>query len=187
MRSFKKFGVLAVVAFALCAIGAANASAATFTASATGSLTGKATATQVFTTNGGQVKCSTAATSGEIKSVASAEQHVTVKYTGCNAFGFVNTHITDATYLFTADGTVHILNTITITPTGAGCTQTVKPQTVGSVTYTNSGTKLVITPNVTGITYSSTGGICGASGANGTYSGSNEVERVGGGSISWDK
>jgi hypothetical protein len=187
MRSFKKFGVLAVVAFALCAIGAANASAATFTASATGSLTGKATATQVFTTNGGQVKCSTAATSGNIVSTASTEQHVTVKYSACTAFGFANTHITDATYVFTANGEVHIKNTITITPTGAGCTITISPQPVGSVSYTNSGTKLIITPNVIGISYASSGGLCGTSGGNGTYTGSNEVERVGGGSISWDK
>jgi hypothetical protein len=186
MRSFKKFGVLAVVAFALCAVGAANASAATFTASATGSLTGKALETQVFTVNGGTVKCSTASTSGEIKSTASVEQHVTVKYTGCNAFGFVNTHITDATYLFTANGEVHLLNTVTITPTGAFCHLTVPPQTIKTVSYSNNGGKMIVTPNVTGITYTSSGGLCGTSGANGTYTGKNEVERVGGGTISFD-
>jgi hypothetical protein len=190
MRSMKKFGVLAVVAFALCAIGAANASAATFTASATGSLSGKATATQVFTTSAGEVKCSNAATSGTIASTASTEQHVTVVYGSCTAFGFP-VHISPATYLFTADGTVHIKNTITLevtVPFLPDCHITVGSQTVGSVVYANlAGGKMSITPNITGITYTTTGGSCGSGGNNGTYKGANEVERVGGGSISWDK
>ncbi|HKO37826.1 MAG TPA: hypothetical protein VJU14_05605 [Solirubrobacterales bacterium] len=185
MRSMKKLGVLVAV-FALCAIGAANASAAQFTASATGSLTGKATATQVFTTNGGQVKCTAAATSGEIKSVASEEQTVEVKYSSCTAFGFATVHITPAFYNFTASGQVHIEKTITITVTGAGCSQSVAPQTVGTVSFATNGTKVKVTPNVSGITYTSTGGLCGAGGANGTYTGTNEVERVGGGSLAFD-
>jgi hypothetical protein len=187
MRSFKKLGVLVAI-LALSAIGAANASAATFTASATGTLTGKATTTQTFTTNAGQVKCTTAETSGNIVSTASPEQHVTVNYKNCTAFGFATVDITAATYLFTADGTVHLLNTITINVTGAGCTQTVKAQTLSGITYTNSGTKEIVHANTSGIHYVGSGGLCGSTTqTNGTYVGSNEVERVGGGSVSWDK
>ncbi len=62
----RKLGGLAAV-FVLCAIGAANASAAQFTASATGSFEGKALSNQVFTTNAGTVTCSTAATTGTIQ------------------------------------------------------------------------------------------------------------------------
>ena len=69
MRNLTTLGVLAVV-FALSAIGAGSASAATFTSNATGTLTGKALNTQTFTVNGGQIKCSTAATSGTIASTA---------------------------------------------------------------------------------------------------------------------
>ena len=188
MRSFKKLAVLVAV-FALSAIGAANASAATFTASATGTLSGKATNTQVFTTNAGQVKCTSAATSGSITSTEAATQHVTVNYTGCTAFGFIGVDISAATYLFNAGGTVDIVNPITINVTGAGCHQTVPAQkALGTVTYTTNGSKLVVAANVTKITYTATGGLCGSGEAtNGTYSGSNEVERVGGGSIGWDK
>jgi hypothetical protein len=87
--------------------------------SATGSLTGKATTNQVFTTNGGTVTCTTATTSGQMTTTGDTlQQHATVKYSGCTGFGFVSPDISDATYKFTA-GTgknVHIKNTITITP-----------------------------------------------------------------------
>ena len=187
MRSYKKLAVLVAV-FALSAIGAANASASTFTASATGSLTGLATSTHVFTVNGGTVKCATAATSGTIGSTASTSQEVTVHYTGCTAFGFVNTDITDATYEFTSNGTVHIKNTITITPTGAACDVTVHPQeALGTITYKNlAGGKLAVEPNVRNIVYTTTAGLCGSAGSAGTYTGNSEIERVGGGFFSWD-
>ncbi|HKO37481.1 MAG TPA: hypothetical protein VJU14_03845 [Solirubrobacterales bacterium] len=184
MRRFKKFGVLTVAVLALSAIGAANASAAQFTASATGTLSGKATSTHVFTTNGGQVKCTALAISGTIKSVASEEQTVEVKYSGCTAFGFATVHLTSAVYNYTVSGQVHIEKTITITVTGAGCSQTVAPQTVSSVGYANNAGKLKVTPNITGIIYTSTGGLCGSSGANGTTTGTMEWERVGGGTLS---
>jgi hypothetical protein len=191
MHSMKKLGVLVAV-FALCAIGAANASAAQFTASATGSLTGKATTNQVFTTNGGTVTCPVAHVSGPIAKTADTQQHVTVKYTNCTAFGFVSTDISDATYQFTA-GTgknVHLLNTVSITVTSFGvsiCTVTVGPQTLGTVDYANAGANNVsVNATVTGIKYTSTGGICGASGENGTYTGASEVNRVGGGTLRYD-
>jgi hypothetical protein len=190
MRSMKKFGLLAVLALAISAIGVASASAATFTASATGSLSGVAKATQVFTTNGGTVSCNNAATSGTIEKTADVQQHVTVIYSGCTAFGFASVHITPATYQFTSNGQVHIKNTISITPTFFGasiCTTTVGPQTVGTVDYANSGANnVLVTPTVTKIKYTSTGGACGASGENGTYTGANETSRVGGGTLRFD-
>jgi len=189
MSSFKKLGVLVAI-LALSAVGAANASAATFTSSATGTLAGKALNTQVFTTDSGQVKCSTANTSGSIVSTASAEQHVTVEYKNCTAFGFASVDVSPATYLFTATGVAHLKNTVTINVTLAGCHQTIEPQnSLGTITYTNlAGGKLGVDANVTGIVYYGTGGLCGSSTpkTNGTYTGNNEVERVGGGSISRD-
>ena len=187
MRSFKKFGVLAVVVFAL---SAANASAAEFTFSATGSIEGKALATQVFTTNGGKVECSTAATSGTIGKLGGKAQHVTVKYSGCVGYKIATVHVSIATFNFTSDGTVHNQNTITITPTLFGaslCTVSVTPQTVGTIDYAISGTSNVkVTPTVSGIKYHSTGGSCGSAGENGTYTGASEVNRVGGGSLTFD-
>lgn len=188
MRSFKKLGILVAV-FALCAIGAANASAAEFTASATGSITGEALETQVFTTSGGTVECDTAVTSGTISSTAATSQHVTVEYDSCSAF-FFPVHISPATYNFTANGETHIEKAISITVTGGifgECTITVPKQSVTSVDFANSGTSNVkVTPTVTGIDYTSTGGICGSSGSEGTYSGANEVSRAEGGTLRFD-
>lgn len=190
MSSMKKLGVLVAV-FALCAVGAANASAAEFTASATGELEGHATATQVFTTEPGKVvECSKAATLGKIEKTADTQQTVGVNYSGCTAFGFATVDISEAKYQFTSSGEVHIKNTITITPTLFGsslCTVTVGPQSLKSVGYANAGTSNVtVTPNVKGITSTSSGGSCGNNSTSGTYTGTNEVNRKGGGTVRFD-
>jgi hypothetical protein len=192
MHSFKKFGTLAVAVFALSAIGAASAPAATFTASETGSLTGAATEEHVITTNGGTINCQIAATSGTIASTAATAQHVTVHYTQCTAFGIASVQVSPGTYEFTA-GTgknFHIKNTITVTAELFGkplCTVTFKPQTVGTFDYTNASSSTIkFNPTVTGITYTSSGGSCGASGSNGTYTGASVFSRVGGGTLQYD-
>jgi hypothetical protein len=190
MRTLKKFGVLAVAVFALSVVGVASASAAEFTASATGSIEGHALENQVFTTNGGTVTCSTAKTKGAIVKTASAEQEANVNYSGCTAFTFATVDISEAKYIFNASGTAQITKAITITPTLLGsslCTVTVGTQTVSTTGFANAGTSNVkVSPNVTGISYTSTGGSCGASGTNGTYKGANEVNREGGGTLRFD-
>ena len=190
MSSLKKVGALGLVVCALGAIGAANASAETFTASATGSLTGRASLSQVFKTNGGYIECTSAAVSGVIESTAATSQHVTVKYSGCKAFGFSTVHIPPATYLLTANGGLHIKNTITVTPTFFGssiCTVTFGPQASSFVFVDNeAGGYLRESFRLLFLSYTSTGGPCGASGNNGTYEGDLEVHRVGGGSLYFD-
>jgi hypothetical protein len=197
MRKLKVFGVLAIAVFALTAIAAANASAAPkfTTTAAGGTLTGAKTTNQVFKINGGTTTCTGAATDGTIAASGSTTQEVTVTYSGCTAFGFVNTDISPATYLFSANGEVAIKNTITITPTGAGCTVTVgetSNQNLKSVSFDTgvvSGgfTGIEETSAVSGITYTSTGGLCGSSGTNGTYTGNSFLHGPTGVTISWDK
>jgi hypothetical protein len=64
---------------------------------------------------------------------------------------------------------------------------TIGLQTVGTVDYANSGANnVLVTSTVTGIKYTSSGGICGSSVENGTYSGANELSRVGGGTLRYD-
>ncbi|HKO37482.1 MAG TPA: hypothetical protein VJU14_03850 [Solirubrobacterales bacterium] len=185
MRSFKKLVVLAVV-FALSAIGAASASAAQFTASSTGELSGRGSLSHTFKFTGGNVSCLTTKINGTIAKTASTEQHVTVNYSGCTAFGFASVHITPATYNLTASGTYHITNTITMTVTGAGCSITIGPQSRGSVVYSSlPGGYLQANFYVSGLSYTSTGGLCGSSGL-GFYDGWTESHRVGGGSLSYD-
>lgn len=189
MRSFKMFGALLAIV-ALGVVGVANASAATFTASATGNITGKALATQEFTTDAGTVKCTTIDVSGEIKKTADTEQTATIDYTNCTAFGIFSVHNIHAHYTFTANGEVHIVGTITITVTtgfGTSCSVKVKSQTVKSADYVTSGSGVKVTPTIAGINYEGSGGLCG-SGAktNGTYTGASEVTRAGGGTVSFD-
>jgi hypothetical protein len=204
MRSFKKFRVLAIVVFALSALGAANASAAIFTATATGEIAGQATEPQVFTVNGGQIKCLNAALTGTIKELSQTQQEITIKYSSCTAFGFNTVDISSGTFMSTTSGQVHVLSPITITPTFFGasvCTVTIGIQTTGPVSYINNHiytgseektttttdpTHITTAPLATGITYTSSGGPCGASGNNGTYSGNRTVARVGGGVIQFD-
>ena len=197
MRTLKKFAVLAVAVFAISVVGVASASAAQFTSSTeTGNLEGSALNTQEFTTNGGVVKCTAAKTTGAFKGTAmgsvfgSSTQEVTVNYSGCTAFGFASVSISPATYEFTpTTKQVHILNTITISVPLGGCTVTVPPTktALSEVSFENAGTSNIKEiSNVTGITYTSSGGLCGSSGSNGIYKGNNEVHATNGATLRFD-
>jgi hypothetical protein len=192
MRNFKKLGALAVAVLALSAIGAASASASEMTASATGSLTGKALNNQVFTFNGGTVACSNVAVSGTIQSTAASFWHVTKTYSSCTAFGFatVDLKVETINYTFFGFGDTHIQTALIFTPTFFGasmCTVTMGEQMVGTVDYSNASASTVkVNSTITGIQYTSTGGSCGSSGENGTFTGAIEISRVGGGSVQYD-
>ena len=194
MRSLKKLGILIVAVFALSAVGGANASAAEFTASATGELTGKALSTQAWTFTGyelnpnNQFKCTTTSVQGKIEKTASTSQHMALYYSQCSFFGFVSMGLGPFTFVFHANGTVDIPNAIKMPlPIGA-CEIVIQPQSgVGSVTWDNNAGKLIQTINLSGITYTTSGGLlCGPSGTNGTYTGTNEISRLGGGSLTFD-
>jgi len=192
MRSFKHFGALVAV-FALCALGAANAQAAPKFTSSTGegSLSGEATTNQVFTAGFGNVTCTAVDVSGTVAGTEKTEQESTVQYTNCKALGVPTAHVTPATYLFTANGTVHVQNSITITITksivNAHCTLTITPQTLGGITYSNDSPNETVAANTSGIDYHSSGGACGSAGTHtdGTYTGTTLVKSSSG-SISWD-
>jgi hypothetical protein len=183
-RFIKMLAVTSVAALALTAMAAAGASAATFTASATGSLTAIDTTDHQFTTGTGTVTCKKAHTTGTIVSTAAASQHVTVAYSECTAYGFPAT-VSNATYELYAGGTVDVENTITVTVPFLGCKLTVEAQKgLKSASYTNKSGKLEQHSAVTGIV-SKGEGSCGG-GSNGAYHGSSLVERVGGGTLTWD-
>ena len=183
----KKFGALAAVVFTLCAVGAANASAAQFTASATGTLAGKATANHVFTTNWVTIKCAAAETSGAIDKTSTTELHVTVLYKECRLGQFPELlHVTPATYVFTANGEAHLKSSFTFNFTLGLCQLTVQAQSMKTFGFASSGSKLKVTPSAGPLLITATGGGCGASTSLGSYTGSSEIERVGGGSIAFD-
>jgi len=180
-------------ALALAAASAAGAQAAPkFTTSSTGELTGTQTSSQVLTISAGaseNVTCKKAMMSGESESTEYTAQKFAVEYSECTAntaFGAIGATVSKAEYELAASGVTKVLNTITFHVGGiANCNITVGPQTpTGSVSYTNRSGKLEVTSALTGIVSTSTG-LC-PHGSTGTYTGSDLVERVGGGTIAWD-
>jgi hypothetical protein len=193
MRRFKLMGVAVVAVLALTAVSAAAASAHTFkTASSPTFLNGEQVTKNVFTVEGGTVKCTGAVfTSGEITGTSLSSVTVHPSYSGCTAFGQeaevnTGTSTNGCNYELTAEGKVSIkcvgtATGIVVKAKTAGCTVTVKGnstenQNLGTVSYANktdgSFTDVEVTAAVTGIKYTSSGGICGASGTAGGYTGS---------------
>lgn len=186
MRSFRHLRMAVVLVFAISAVVSAQASAApTFTYSATGELTGHALNTQEFTVSAGTIKCLSASSSGKIESTNFAEQHLTVAYSSCSAFGFTP-EVSGGTYLFKANGEVQFASALKFNVPAIGCSITFTTQTAKAVAYDNNSGKLIQTSNLSGLKYTSSGGFCGASGENGTFKGNNEIERVGGGTVAFD-
>jgi hypothetical protein len=164
---------------------AASASAAFFHASKTGKLVGKQTGTQTFNTGSGAVECTKAASSGTATALLVLSQLIQTTYTGCTAFSFAEVKINTADYLFNADkGLVLLDNTLKIEVPLAGCSVTVPPQDLFTVTYDNKSGKLLELTNVHSIKSTGSGGLCGGSNSSGTYVGNNELELTGG-ELSW--
>jgi len=182
-RFAKTLGAACLAASALAAMGAAGASAALFTASETGQLTGTSTGAHVFTPGGGgTVTCNHDHMIGTIVSTEAASQHVRVVHTQCTAFGFAPT-LTEGTFELHANGEVDIENTITYT--AFGCSTSIKPQKgLKGVSYTSSGGKLTLHFALKGIVSTTTGFPC-SGGTTGTTTGSFVIERAGGGTLGW--
>jgi hypothetical protein len=183
-RFAKMLGMSCVAALALAAMTAAGASAAGFTSSATGTLTGTQTTHHTLTTGGGgSVTCKKGHMTGTIVSTAAASQHVTVNYSECTAFGF-EAIVAPATFELYANGTLDIESPFSIAV--FGCATTISSSKgLKSMSYTNASGKLVVHFKITGLKSSDNGFPC-SSGTTGTYTGTLIVERVGGGTYSID-
>jgi hypothetical protein len=187
MLRIRTVGLCLLAAVAFSALAASSASASSFLAHPTGKVTDVNTNTHKFKTNGGTVECTKETSEGTVTALKALTNIEKVKYTGCTAFGLGAT-ITEAEYEFSADLKVTVLNDITITVTG--CKVFVlgaANKDLNSVHYSNSGNDLKINAKVTGITYETTGGICGAGGTNGEYNGESIAGLSGGGALRWDK
>jgi hypothetical protein len=186
MRRIMMFGLASVAAFAMVAVTAVSVSATghEFVASKTGKTKSKASGAQVFKTGGGTLECAAASGTGEIKELKSTIHKETVTYSECVAFGGSVT-ITAAHYEFSANGSVRLEKTVTITPAGSGCEIVVEPQTLEKVTYSNTSGKITAEPSLVKIHSIGTGGLCGAESTTGSFSGST-VGEVEGGTIKWE-
>jgi hypothetical protein len=180
-RLVKALGATGMAIFALCAVAVAGASAASFQANETGTLSGHALTPQVFRVTAGEIRCTTAATSGSQEALVTETENVVVSYGGCTAFGGIPATVSSAEYALHASGLVDVLNTVTISVPSFACTVTVSPQAGrAAVGYGNSGGRLIVTSGIGGIVYSSSGGICGPGGINGSFNGADEIELNGG-------
>lgn len=184
MRKIRVFGFAFAAVLALAAVSSAAASAHMFTASKTGSLTGKAKGNQVFVTKGGTVTCTALKASGSVTSTLTEEQKSEVNYESCTVFGFVGATISTAHYNFNAGGSVTIESPITISV--IGCEVTVPAQgPLTEVGFKNSGEGIEVVGKVTGIESEGKGSSCTYSKEKaGTYTGNAIVEETGG-EISW--
>lgn len=83
-------------------------------------------------------KCAKVEASGVAVSLASADEHFTLGYSACKAFGgLVTAEVSATTYTVTANGIVHIKRRTSIRIPSAGCEITIPEQSVGSVSVDN--------------------------------------------------
>jgi archaellum component FlaF (FlaF/FlaG flagellin family) len=160
MKNLKILGLALVAVFAMSAVVASGASALSPAFTSEGSptiLTGSQEGSDVFTTHGGTVTCTTATYEGTQTGTESSETEVTPTYSGCTAFGFVNVPIdvNGCKYVFTANQSMHIVCPAekSIEVTAPGCTVTVGTQTPtgpNTIEYTNigAGTTMEVTLDV---------------------------------------
>jgi hypothetical protein len=184
MNSMKKLGVIVAV-FALCAIGAANVSAAEFTTTVEGNLNVESNELQVFTFSSGTVTCKKVVVTGKT-TLALTKQHITAHYSECTGASGSPVHVSPATYLLTASGPLHVENMITFTLTSffGTCHTAIGKQTRSVVSYQSGAGKITVNPNVSSIVYTTTGFPCGSGGNNGTYTGA-FILGVEGGSLAY--
>jgi hypothetical protein len=174
--------ILAVLAMAT--VGIAQASAHEFKASAAGILKGKKTTAQIFDTNSGSFECSEATSEAKVKAGSQSAFIDKVSFSGCKFFGFSFT-TTVAEFELGANESAYLLNKVTMSVIGAGCTMTLEPNKEAKTgAFANlSGGKMEATMELLHIHFVSTGGLCGESG-NMAFVGKSALE-LPGGTIEW--
>lgn len=201
IRNLKVLGLALVAMLALGATMASGAFAASFHSdtSTTTTLKGTATGDHVFDAAGSTITCTGAEFNGSQSGSTAADVTMTAKYSGCSVsiLGFkisANVDMGNCAYTFFANGKVSVVDsslgncdsdkiTYRVSNFLGECDVEVGESgnsELTGVTYTGTttGSSITVTPNVTGIDGTATGGLCPESGAftNGQYtSGSTSV------------
>lgn len=198
MQRVKALGLALVAMLALSGLAVSSASASLFLAHPTGG-TFPALILDVNVGNhtfqvgtGAPVVCTSAKSHGIATSLFGLLQKETVNYSGCTAFGFVVSAVSQAEYLFSADLKVTQLNTVVITVKAiTPCWVIVSPSgnaNLDSVHYGNEGNDLKINATVKGITAWGSGGECPeGTTKTASYSGESRAWLEAGGKLGWDK
>lgn len=172
--NIKVLGLAVVAVFALTAVGASAASAAEFHSQAEStSLTGTQTGNHVFNAAGAKITCKKASFTGTQTGKNATSVTMGATYGECSFLFFsVSVNMNGCSYVFHANGQTDVVGEACkgITYEGAGCKVVVPAQTgLNSVSYANSGTgsteSINVSPNVTGIKYTSSG-LCPENGTN---------------------
>src|ERR1700733_1597468 len=180
-------GVALVASFSLVAVDAISVSASgdEFVASKTGKIKSKG-GPQKFKTSAGTIECTEVTGSSEI--LAGELQSVTHKevltFINCKGFGDPVT-ITSAHLELNANGSAKLEKKVTVKPEGAGCEVLIEAQTLTGFGYSNAtGGKADAKPAAPAIHSKGTGGVCGGTNTEGSYSGT-IVSELEGGTVEW--
>ena len=176
-RNLKALGLALVAVFAMSALAAGSASAAEFHSEGENT-TVKASqvTTHVFKTTAGEVTCAKATFEGNQAAKTASSITVNASYTECH-INFFGTKVSATVNMNGCDYVLYAANKADVV-TAAGCTVEVGAQTgKTTVNYSNNGTHIDISPNLTGLVYNHSGFTCGTgSGTTGTYTGSTTAE-----------
>jgi hypothetical protein len=191
MQRIRILGLVLVAMFALSGLAVSSASASLFLVHPTGKILGEAVNPQVFKAGEATVSCSKADVSGTATALRSLTVLVAVLYGTCK-LGTLGANVTPAAqFILNADLLAAVENTVTIEVPEAKCSISIGPagnQALNSVHYGNEGSDLKVNALVKGITFTTTGGLCGAAGENATYNGEFKVmSALAGGVVRWDK
>jgi hypothetical protein len=187
----KRITMLGLVMLAVLAIGGASAisvsaSGHEFIASTSGTVTGKATDSQVIKTGAGEIECTSASATGQVSEGKATTHKEAVTYGSCVSSTGYTPHMSTVDFEFNANGSAKIENEVTVALEGAGCSVDIPAQSFSQgVSYTNESGKVTATAKITKIHSHGTGGACGKEEeTTGTYTGSIQAE-LPGGSLEW--
>jgi hypothetical protein len=185
MQRITVFWMVLLSAFLIAGVSAVSVSANghEFIASKTGKTKSKQANTQILKTSAGTVECTTVSGTGEMTETKSVTHKEVLTYSNCTGFG-TSIKVSAAHFEFNANGSAKLEKTVTVKPEGAGCEVLIEPQTLESLSYTNTSGKLMAAASVTKIVSKGTGGVCGGENTEGSYSGSIEGE-VESGTVEW--
>jgi hypothetical protein len=182
----RALGILTIALLCSAALLAGAASGHEFVASKLGKGKARATTAQFFEVSAGTIECAKASGVFEVSSLHSETIHMNVGYTECTAFGQA-IEVSPADYELNASGTIAFAKALTISPSVAGCDivfGTAANRDREAVSYANNPNKLRLVQELSGLSYTSSGGICGAGGKEGKLEGTLQLE-LEGGTIEW--
>jgi hypothetical protein len=182
----RTLGILTVALLCSAALLASVASGHEFVASKLGKGKARSTTVQLFDVNGETIECAKASGPFEVTTLHSEAIDVSLSYQECTGFK-QPVEMSSGSYEFKASGTLTFRKALTISLSEAECDfvfGAAANRDREIVSYANSSNKLRLVQELSGLSYTGSGGICGAGGTEGKLDGTLELE-LEGGTIEW--